>query len=190
IVSSSPGEKLKFEIVRGGARLQIDIVPAEREVAGAEGKRGMIGIRGVGEYRRYGPVEATGRAVERTYTIIADSLSALYQIATRQMPADQLRGPLGIAEMSSEVAAWGPVALISLAALLSVAIGFFNLLPVPVLDGGHLLFYAIEAVRGEPLSERMQEISFRIGLALVLLLFMFVTYQDVIRRGWLGFPFG
>jgi regulator of sigma E protease len=100
------------------------------------------------------------------------------------MPADQLRGPLGIAEMSAQVATWGLVPLISFVALISVAIGFFNLLPVPVLDGGHLLFYAIEAVRRKPLSERTQEISFRIGLALVLLLFVFVTVIDV--RRWTG----
>ena len=189
IVSVSAGRELAFEIDRGGTRLEIKATPAERELTGREGnkiKQGVIGIKGVqeGEYRRYGPVEAFTQAVSRTYAIIADSLTALYQIATRSMPADQLRGPLGIAEMSAQVATWGPVALISFVALISVAIGFFNLLPVPVLDGGHLLFYAIEAVRREPLSERTQEISFRIGLALVLLLFVFVTVIDV--RRWVG----
>jgi regulator of sigma E protease len=87
--------------------------------------------------------------------------------------------------MSGTVAAWGLIPLITFVAIISVAVGFFNLLPVPVLDGGHLLFYAIEAVRGgRPLSERTQEISFRIGLALVLLLFVFVTVLDV--RRWIG----
>ncbi len=77
----------------------------------------------------------------------------------QRMPADQMRGPLGIAEMSAQVATLGPAALLEWVALISVAIGFFNLLPVPVLDGGHLLFYAIEAVRRQPLSERAQEIA-------------------------------
>ena len=86
--------------------------------------------------------------------------------------------------MSAQVATWGVIPLINFVAVISVAIGFFNLLPVPVLDGGHLLFYAIEAVRRQPLSERTQEISFRIGLALVLLLFVFVTVIDV--RRWTG----
>jgi regulator of sigma E protease len=189
IVKVSAGHELAFEIDRSGTRVQIKAVPAEREVTDREGKKtteGVIGIKGVqdGELRRYGPVEAFTQAVGRTYSIVADSLTALYQIATRSMPADQLRGPLGIAEMSAQVATWGPTALISFVALISVAIGFFNLLPVPVLDGGHLLFYAIEAVRREPLSERTQEISFRIGLALVLLLFVFTTVIDV--RRWVG----
>jgi regulator of sigma E protease len=189
IVSASAGHELAFEIDRSGTRVQLKAVPAEREVTDREGNKttqGVIGIKGVqdGEYRRYGPVEAFTQAVARTYSIVADSLTALYQIATRTMPADQLRGPLGIAEMSAQVATWGPAALISFVALISVAIGFFNLLPVPVLDGGHLLFYAIEAVRREPLSERTQEISFRIGLALVLLLFVFTTVIDV--RRWVG----
>jgi regulator of sigma E protease len=185
IVSVNAGRELAFEIDRGGTRLGLKAVPAEREDAN-KNKQGVIGIKGVqeGEYRRYAPVEAFTQAVVRTYSIIADSLTALYRIATRSMPADQLRGPLGIAEMSAQVATWGPVALISFVALISVAIGFFNLLPVPVLDGGHLLFYAIEAIRREPLSERTQEISFRIGLALVLLLFVFVTVIDV--RRWVG----
>ena len=189
IVSANAGRELTFEVDREGTLLRLKATPAEREVTdqrGAKIKQGMIGIKAAqeGEFRRYGPVAAFGQAVSRTYSIIADSLTGLYQIATRRMPADQLRGPLGIAEMSAQVATWGLVPLISFVALISVAIGFFNLLPVPVLDGGHLLFYAIEAVRREPLSERTQEISFRIGLALVLLLFVFVTVIDV--RRWTG----
>jgi regulator of sigma E protease len=185
IVSVNAGRELAFEIDRAGQRIALKGVPAE-QVDDNKNKRGVIGIKGIqeGEFRRYGPVEAFTQAVGRTYSIIADSLTALYRIATGSMPANQLRGPAGIAEMAGQVAAWGPVALISFVALISVAIGFFNLLPVPVLDGGHLLFYAIEAVRGGPLSERTQEISFRIGLALVLLLFVFVTIIDV--RRWVG----
>jgi regulator of sigma E protease len=185
IVSVSAGRELAFEVDRAGSRIALKAVPAEQEDEN-KNKHGVIGIKGMqeGELRTYGPVEAFTQAVRRTYSIIADSLTALYRIATRSMPADQLRGPLGIAEMSGQVASWGPVALISFVALISVAIGFFNLLPVPVLDGGHLLFYAIEAVRGGPLSERTQEVSFRIGLALVLLLFVFVTFIDV--RRWIG----
>jgi regulator of sigma E protease len=186
IVSASAGTELAFEVDRNGTLIELKATPAEREAtdrSGAKIKQGMIGIKGMqeGEYRRYGPVEAFGQAVSRTFAIVGDSLTALYQIATRSMPVDQLRGPAGIAEMAGQVATWGPVALISFVALISVAIGFFNLLPVPVLDGGHLLFYAIEAIRREPLSERTQEISFRIGLALVLLLFVFVTVIDVRR---------
>jgi regulator of sigma E protease len=191
IVSASAGRELAFEVDRDGRVLEIKATPGEREVpdrAGNKVKQGMLGIKGApeGEFRRYAPVEAVGEAVYRTYAIIADNVAALFQIATQRMPADQMRGPLGIAEMSGQVATWGASALISFVALISVAIGFFNLLPVPVLDGGHLLFYAIEAIRREPVSERAQEISFRIGLALVLLLFVFVTVIDVRRFTGLG----
>jgi regulator of sigma E protease len=189
IVSVNAGRELAFGVDRGGTLLQLKATPTERETtnrSGAKIKQAMIGIKSAqeGEFRRYGPVQAFGQAISRAYSIVADSLSGLYLIATRRMPADQLHGPLGIAEMSAQVATWGVGPLINFVAVISVAIGFFNLLPVPVLDGGHLLFYAIEAVRREPLSERTQEISFRIGLALVLLLFVFVTVIDV--RRWTG----
>jgi regulator of sigma E protease len=139
-----------------------------------------------GEYRRYGPVEAFGQAVNRTYSIIAGSLHGLYHIVTWRAPADQLRGPVGIAEIAGQVSTLGPMALLTFVAFISVAIGFINLFPVPVLDGGHLLFYAIEAIRRKPLSERTQEIGLRIGLALVLLLFIFVTFIDIRRLTGLG----
>ncbi len=191
IVTVSAEKELTFEVERGGTLVNLKATPVGRDATdratGAKVKLGTIGIKSMpqeGEFRRYGPVEALGQAVSKTYSIIVDSLNGLYQIATRRMPADQLHGPLGIAEMSGQVATWGPIALITFVAIISVAVGFFNLLPVPVLDGGHLLFYAIEAVRRKPLSERTQEISFRIGLALVLLLFVFVTVIDV--RRWTG----
>jgi len=190
IVGVATGKELTFQVERDGTLMDLKATPVEREVdrAGAKLKVGSIGIKsmpqGGGEFVRYGPVESFGHAVGKTYSIISDSLTGLYLIATRRMPADQMHGPLGIAEMSGTVAMWGLIPLITFVAIISVAVGFFNLLPVPVLDGGHLLFYAIEAVRREPLSERTQEISFRIGLALVLLLFVFVTVLDV--RRWTG----
>ena len=97
-----------------------------------------------------------------------------------------MRGPIGIAEISGQVASAGIVPLLSLTAVLSVSIGLINLFPIPLLDGGHLLFYLIEAVRRRPLSERTQEIGFRIGLAVVLMLMMFATWNDLgIVRRWL-----
>ena len=100
--------------------------------------------------------------------------------------ADQLGGPIRIAEVSSQVASVGFVPLLNLTAVLSVSIGLINLFPIPLLDGGHLLFYLIEAVRRRPLSERTQEIGFRIGLAVVLMLMMFATWNDLgIVRRWL-----
>jgi regulator of sigma E protease len=100
--------------------------------------------------------------------------------------ADQLGGPIRIAEVSGQVASVGFVPLLNLTSVLSVSIGLINLFPIPLLDGGHLLFYLIEAVRRRPLSERTQEIGFRIGLAVVLMLMMFATWNDLgIVRRWL-----
>jgi regulator of sigma E protease len=95
--------------------------------------------------------------------------------------ADQLGGPIRIAQISGEVASIGFVALIHLAAVLSVSIGLLNLFPIPLLDGGHLLFYSIEAMRGRPLSEQAQEVGFRIGLAIVVMLMIFATFNDIVH---------
>jgi regulator of sigma E protease len=95
--------------------------------------------------------------------------------------ADQLGGPIRIAQISGQVATISAAALFHLTAMLSVSIGLLNLFPVPLLDGGHLLFYGIEAARGRPLSERAQEIGFRIGLALVVMLMIFATFNDIIH---------
>jgi regulator of sigma E protease len=102
-------------------------------------------------------------------------------VATGRESADQLGGPIRIAQVSGQVATAGFMALMHLAAVLSVSIGLLNLFPIPLLDGGHLLFYAVEAVRGRPLSERAQEIGFRIGLAIVLMLMVFATFNDILH---------
>ena len=100
---------------------------------------------------------------------------------TGSRSTDELGGPIMIGEMSGRVADFGIVAILSFMAILSINLGLINLFPVPMLDGGHLLFYAIEAVRGRPLGERAQEYGFRIGLALVLTLMVFVTFNDLSR---------
>jgi regulator of sigma E protease len=194
IVSASANRELAFEVDRNGSIERLKATPELRESTdrlGNKFKRGIIGIvprtsPDAIEYKQYGPVEAVQRAVKRTYTIIAGSLTGIYDLVMQRMPADQMRGPLGIAEISGQVATLGPAALLEWVAFISVAIGFINLFPIPVLDGGHLVFYAIEAIRRQPLSERAQEIALRIGLALVLLLFIFVTFIDIRRITGLG----
>lgn len=189
IVSASPSRELTFEVNRDGNLVPLKATPQlseSKDRLGNRFKRGIIGIKprvsaDSVEYRRYGPIEAVQRAFKKTYTIIAGSLSGIYDLVMQRMPADQMRGPLGIAELSGQVLSLGPAALFEWVAFISVAIGFINLFPIPVLDGGHLVFYAIEAVRRQPLSDRAQEIALRIGLALVLLLFVFVTYGDIRR---------
>ncbi len=109
------------------------------------------------------------------------TLSYIGGVFAGREAADQLGGPIRIAQISGQVATAGFVALMHLAAVLSVSIGLLNLFPVPLLDGGHLLFYAIEAIRGRPLSERAQEIGFRIGLAIVVMLMIFATFNDILH---------
>ena len=151
---------------------------------------GMIGIRRNAtqqewEYRRYGPIEALrpGREGNLLHHLPHPAVPA--GVVMGRESADQLGGPIGIAEISGQVATLGFVPLLNLVAVISVSIGLINLFPIPLLDGGHLLFYAIEAVRRKPLSERTQEIGFRIGLAIVLMLTVFVTWKDIVGI-WLG----
>jgi len=124
-------------------------------------------------------------AVKECYFVISRSLGYLYDVITGREAADQLGGPIRIAQVSGQVATAGFFALLNLAAIISVSIGLINLFPIPMLDGGHLLFYGIEAVRGKPLSENIQEIGFRIGLAFVLMLMIFATWNDLIHLKFL-----
>jgi regulator of sigma E protease len=188
-VSRSAGEELLFTVERNGDTLQIPAVPERREledtvggtyVAGVLGVQRDVGPEGIPR-ERLGPVEAVGAGVSETWFITTRTLEVVYGIVTGTQPASQLGGPLRVAQVSGEVAGLGIAALFSLAAMLSVSIGLINLFPIPMLDGGHLLFYAIEGVRGRPLSERAQDVGFRIGLALVLLLMGFATFNDIVH---------
>ena len=116
--------------------------------------------------------------VQETWFVVDRTLSYIGGIFTGREAADQLGGPIRIAQVSGQVCHTFP-ACMNLTAVLSVSIGLLNLFPIPLLDGGHLLFYGIEAIRGRPLSERAQEFGFRVGLALVLMLMIFATFNDI-----------
>jgi regulator of sigma E protease len=195
IVSASADRQLDFEVNRGGVSIMLKAIPDRREITDRFGNKLRVGVIGIKrnasqqewQFKQYGPVEALGLAVRESYFIVSRTLGYLYDVATRRESGDQLGGPLRIAEISGQVASLGFLALINLTAVLSVSIGLINLFPIPLLDGGHLLFYAIEAVRGRPMSERAQEVGFRIGLAIVLLLLVYTTYQDrFIPLKWIG----
>jgi regulator of sigma E protease len=128
-----------------------------------------------------GPLDAIVMGAGETWFVIERTMSYLSGVITGRESADQLGGPIRIAQVSGQVATAGLVPLIHLAAVLSVSIGLLNLFPIPLLDGGHLLFYLIEAIRGRPLSERAQEMGFRIGLAIVLMLMIFATFNDILH---------
>src|ERR1700694_5818944 len=127
------------------------------------------------------PPPRSGSRVRQTCFWADRTLAYIGGVFTGREAADQVGGPLRIAQISGQVATIGIAALVHLAAVLSISIGLLNLFPVPLLDGCHLLFYAIEAVRGRPMSERAQEMGFRIGLGLVLMLMVFATYNDILH---------
>jgi regulator of sigma E protease len=189
IVSVRGGDKLAFTIKRGDSIIQLQATPEQREVKDPFGNSHRQGILGItrstapGETltERVDPATALWLGVKETWFVIDRTLAYIGGVFTGREAASQVGGPLGIARISGQVATIGLAALIHLAAVLSISIGLLNLFPVPLLDGGHLLFYAVEAVRGRPLSERAQEMGFRIGLALVLMLMVFATYNDILH---------
>lgn len=189
IVSQSAGVTLTFVVDRNGQHIELKATPEIKEVTDAFGNKYRVPQLGIQRnaaptewsMRRHDPITALGIGVEQSYRIVERSVAYLINVIGGKEPADQLGGPIRIAQISGQVASLGFVPLLNLAAIISVSIGFLNLLPIPMLDGGHLLYYAIEGLRGRPLSERSQEIGFRIGLALVLVLLLFATRNDLMH---------
>jgi regulator of sigma E protease len=187
IVSISAGDSLSIEIERGGVHRTLTAVPALKEMKDAFGNSHRIGVLGISrsmapgdiKLEKAGPLRAIVMGAQETWFVVDRTLSYIGGIFTGREGADQLGGPIRIAQVSGQVATAGFVPLLHLAAVLSVSIGLLNLFPIPLLDGGHLLFYAIEAIRGRPLSERAQELGFRMGFAIVLMLMIFATYNDI-----------
>jgi regulator of sigma E protease len=189
IVSESAGETLDIKVDRKGAELVLQAKPALKEVKDNFGNVHRIGILGISrsmaaedlKYQPVSPPRAVVMGAQETWFVIDRTLSYIGGVVVGREAADQLGGPIRIAQISGQVATIGFVALIHLAAVLSVSIGLLNLFPIPLLDGGHLLFYSIEAMRGRPLSERAQEFGFRIGLAIVVMLMIFATFNDIVH---------
>jgi regulator of sigma E protease len=189
IVGTSAGEKLTFTVKRGDSVIDLRGTPELKEIKDRFGNEHRIGVLGIARTtspgdvttERVNPAEALWLGVRETWFVVDRTLAYIGGIFTGREAADQLGGPLRIAQISGQVATIGLGALIHLAAVLSVSIGLLNLFPVPLLDGGHLLFYGVEAVRGRPMSERAQEMGFRIGLGLVLMLMVFATYNDILH---------
>ncbi|MCB2101775.1 MAG: RIP metalloprotease RseP [Rhodobacterales bacterium] len=187
IVSASPGKPLAFDVKRGDDLLVLTAVPKPKEETGPDGTVVTIGQLGVGVdsnqigYEKQDPLTAIQQGVERTWGMTTQILDFLGGLTQGRGSADDLGGPIQIAKISGEMFSAGWVEFFFFMAALSVNLGLINLFPVPMLDGGHLMFYAAEAVRGKPLSARAQEYGFRFGLVLVLLLMVFVTWNDLMR---------
>ena len=192
LVSTSAGDTLQFVIERNGRRLDVQATPTVREVevpGFGKQRMGLLGIQGSRDpadlrFVRYGPLESLALGAQETWSVVDRTFNYLGKLVTGRESAQQLSGPIGIMRVSGEVASMGGIGpLVSLVAILSVSIGLINLFPIPLLDGGHLLFYAVEAVRGRPMSDRAQEIGFRIGLAIVVMLMLFATWNDIVHLG-------
>ena len=182
IVGANAGKKLHVILTRDGRELGIDVVPTRTEGADETGAKRSFGWLGIMDATvSVGFFEAVKGGVDQTWFVIAQTGSYLGKIISGRESPKQLHGILGIGAVSDQAARIGFGALIGLAGLMSVSIGLINLLPIPVLDGGHLLYYAFEAVLGRPLGERAQEVGFRLGLAFVLCLMLLATFNDLVR---------
>jgi regulator of sigma E protease len=186
IVEGSDGAPLALSVWREGEDLALTLVPRRTDEPQAEGgfrSQWRIGVAGAMAFEpateALGPVEALGQAVTQTGQIIEGSLSGLYHMVTGAISSCNMSGPIGIAQVSGAMASQGAESFIWFIAVLSTAVGLLNLFPVPVLDGGHLVFYAYEAVAGRPPSERALRVLMTVGLTLILSLMLFAVFNDI-----------
>jgi regulator of sigma E protease len=189
VVTASPGRELALEVERGGRRFTLKATPAAQ--GEGEARIGRLGVEAgeslKREYERmtttvrYGPLEAIPRAIAKVYDLSAFSLKMLGRMVLGDVSWKNLSGPITIADYAGQSAQLGWVTWLGFLALVSVSLGVLNLLPVPLLDGGHLVYYFAELVKGSPVSEKTMEIGQRLGLALLLLLTAFAFYNDINR---------
>lgn len=188
-ITMRPEIPVEVTVRRNGEEIDFPLVPQRAETSDRFGNKmevGQIGIitdQQAGNFRvvELSPVEAVWEGVRQTGHIITGTFDYIGNMIAGRMNADQLGGPVRVVQASGQMATLGVIALLNLAAVLSVSLGLLNLFPVPVLDGGHLVLYAIEAVRGRPMGQGAQEIAFRIGMAMILSLMVFATWNDISR---------
>jgi len=191
-VQPRAGQPIAVRVVRDGSEVTVTAVPeASGEGPNATGRLGIQG--GAARFEKLGPIAAIGAGAAQTWDVTWQTLVGIGEMLTGQRSAKELGGPIRIAEISGEAANLGISPLVNLMAVLSVSLGLLNLFPIPVLDGGHLLFYAAEAIRGRPLPPKVQEYGFRAGFALLIALFLFASGNDIIEGGigkWVSRMFG
>ncbi len=183
-VAINTGEPIIITVERGGQQLDKTVTPKllrEEDRFGNQFYRGALGIRSGTDIEaiRHGPVSAIGSGVAETWATTGMMWDTMVQVVTGRRSVDELGGPIKIAQFSGQSAALGLASLISFMALISINLGFINLLPIPMLDGGHLFLYAIEAVRRRPLHPKVQEWAFMSGFALIMSLMLFLTWNDI-----------
>ena len=185
VVVAAPERPMRLRILRDGRRASLTVVPKEYTFVDGAGVTRTIGRIGISVapplMKRHGPLTAVWAAVGETWSLTVMTGTAIGQMFAGKREIRDFGGPLRIAEMSGDMAQIGIYAFVWFMAAISLSLCLINLLPVPMLDGGHLLFYGIEAIRGKPLGEKAQEYGFRIGMALVLTLMVVVTWNDLLR---------
>jgi regulator of sigma E protease len=189
VIHGNGTHEMSIGLVRAGHPLTVQLKPRVISIPDLAG--GTIHKVGIGvspsfdsdnsTFVRLGPIDALGAAAQRVWFIVDVSLTYFSRVVVGHASTDQLAGPVGMASVTQQVASSGLVNFINLIALISVSIGIANLFPIPILDGGHLLYYGCEAVLGRPLSARAQDLGFRLGLVVVLGLFVFTTWNDLVR---------
>jgi regulator of sigma E protease len=194
IVQASSDTELSFNVERGGKTVDIIATPRRNEVSTPFGKSrvAILGVQSLAKpenwhLQNYGFIDSVKAAGAETWYVVARTGSYVKGLIAGQESTDQLSGPIRIAEVSGTMAKAGFAALLNLAAILSISVGMLNLMPVPLLDGGHLVYYTVEAIRGRAMHERVQQLGFKIGLMLVTSLMVFATYNDILRlaRQWM-----
>jgi regulator of sigma E protease len=186
IIGTGTGGELSIVIQRGGQITRVTLTPEKRvgkNVFGEDVDKYVIGIHGTGDtfHKSLNPLQAMGRSISDTYGLVKLTILSVAKMVSGSVSADNLGGPLMIAQMAGEQAKAGIVNFVWFIALLSVNLGIINLFPIPVLDGGHLLFFGIEAVIGKPVSEKLREKLVQFGAALLVALMVFVFYNDIVR---------
>jgi regulator of sigma E protease len=186
IIHANPGKELRFKIMRNDQMMEFLISPEKKTEKTADGREKEIGLIGISPapndfVRKFGPVKALSMGVRKTGEISVLTIVSIVKLIQKVIPAETIGGPILIFQMAGQQASHGAMPFFSFMAIISINLGVLNLLPIPVLDGGHILFLGIEAIRRKPLSEKVIMMSQKIGLALLLSLMAFAFYNDIVR---------
>ncbi len=179
-------EPVTLDILRNGKPLQLTVKPTITEAQNIFGEKVSVGLIGIAPANsiitiKYNPIQAVILGINKTYEITKLTVVGIVKIFQRIVPADNIGGPILIFQMAKETAAAGLNSLLMFMAVISINLAILNLLPIPILDGGHLFFYLVEAVKGKPVSLKTREVSQMVGLALLLALMFFAFYNDIMR---------